>query len=54
MSIAFIDDTRIAVGPNSRVALSTFRYDRTRQTGTFVTSVERGSLGVVSQNVTIQ
>jgi hypothetical protein len=51
MGITFVDGTRFAVGPNSRVALSSFRYDRTRQTGDFVTSVERGSLGVVSGRI---
>jgi len=48
MGITFIDGTRMALGPNSRVTLTTFQYDRTRQTGSFVTSVDRGSLGVVS------
>ena len=51
VGIAFIDDTRFAVGPNSRVTLSEFGYDRTRQTGTFVTRVDRGSLGVVSGRI---
>lgn len=48
MGIAFIDGTRFALGPNSRVTLTTFQYDRARQTGSFLTSVDRGSLGVVS------
>lgn len=51
MGIAFVDDTRIAVGPNSQVALTSFQYDRTRQTGSFVTSVNRGTLGVVSGRI---
>lgn len=51
MGIAFIDDTRFAVGPNSRVAVSEFAYNRTRQTGSFVTQVDRGSLGVVSGRI---
>lgn len=51
MGITFVDGTRFAVGPNSRVALSTFQYDRTRQTGSFVTSVDRGTLGVVSGRI---
>ncbi|MET0179729.1 MAG: FecR domain-containing protein [Novosphingobium sp.] len=51
MGIAFIDDTRFAVGPNSRVALSEFDYNRTKQTGSFVTRVDRGSLGVVSGRI---
>jgi hypothetical protein len=51
MGITFVDGTRFAVGPNSRVALTSFQYDRTRQTGSFVTSVDRGSLGVVSGQI---
>lgn len=51
VGIAFIDDTRFALGPSSRVRLTEFGYDRTRQTGTFVTQVDRGSLGVVSGRI---
>ena len=51
VGIAFIDDTRFAVGPNSRVAMAKFEYDRARQTGTSLTRVDRGSLGVVSGRI---
>jgi hypothetical protein len=51
VGIAFLDNTRMALGPNSRVTVTEFAYDRSRQTGSFVTSVERGSLGVVSGNI---
>ena len=51
ISLTFIDDTRFSVGPNSRVSVSSFDYDRTRQTGTFLTEVNRGSLGVVSGQI---
>jgi len=51
MGVTFVDGTRFAVGPNSRVTLTTFQFDRTRQTGAFVTSVDRGSLGVVSGRI---
>ena len=51
MSLSFIDNTRFAVGPNSRVSVSEFQYDRTRQKGTFVTQVDRGSLAVVSGRI---
>jgi Uncharacterized protein conserved in bacteria len=51
LGIAFVDDTRFAVGPNSKIKLSRFGYDRTRQTGEFVTEVDRGSLGVVSGKI---
>ncbi|WP_246152614.1 FecR family protein [Sphingomonas montanisoli] len=51
IALTFIDDTRFAVGPNSRVALSQFAYDRTRQTGSFLTDVNRGSVAVVSGQI---
>jgi len=51
MSLSFIDNSRFAVGPNSRVSISEFAYDRTRQRGTFLTRVDRGSLAIVSGRI---
>ena len=51
ISLTFIDNTRFAIGPNSRVSVSEFQYDRTRQKGSFVTKVDRGSLAVVSGRI---
>jgi len=51
MSLSFIDNTRFAVGPNSQVAVTDFQYDRTRQKGSFVTQIDRGSLAVVSGRI---
>jgi hypothetical protein len=51
IALTFIDNTRFAVGPNSRIAVSKFEYDRTRQTGSFVTQVDRGSLAIVSGKI---
>ena len=51
MSATFIDNTRFAVGPNSNVSVSEFQYDRTRQKGTMLTQVDRGSLAVVSGKI---
>ena len=51
VGIAFLDNTRMALGPATRITLNEFAYDRARQTGSFVTSVNRGSLGVVSGNI---
>ena len=48
MGITFVDNTRFSVGYNSRVILKDFHFDPTRRTGSFVTSVNRGTLGVVS------
>lgn len=49
--IAFLDDTRFAVGPGSRIVMKEFLYNRPRQSGTFLTEVKRGSLGVVSGKI---
>jgi len=51
ISLSFIDNTRFSVGPNSRVSVSEFAYDRTRQQGTFLTQVDRGSLAIVSGHI---
>jgi hypothetical protein len=51
ISATFVDNTRFAVGPNSNIAVSEFQYDRTRQKGTMVTQVDRGSLAVVSGKI---
>lgn len=51
MSLTFIDDTRFSVGPNSRVSVDEFDYNRTTQAGSFVTKVNRGSLAVVSGQI---
>jgi hypothetical protein len=51
VGIAFQDDTRMALGPNSRVRLTQFVYDRARQKGAFVTQVDRGSIGVISGRI---
>lgn len=51
ISLTFIDDTRFSVGPDSRIGLSEFEYDRTSQRGSFVTQVERGTIAVVSGRI---
>ena len=51
ISLTFIDNTRFAIGPNSRIELSKFEYDRTSQKGSFITQVERGSLAAVSGRI---
>lgn len=51
MSLTFIDDTRFAVGPNSRISVDEFDYNRTTQAGSFVTRVNRGSLAVISGQI---
>jgi hypothetical protein len=51
ISLTFIDDTRFSVGPDSRIALTKFDYDRTTEKGSFIAKVERGSIAVVSGRI---
>lgn len=51
IAVTFADNTRFSVGPNSRIAVDTFDFDRTTRSGAFETRVEKGSLGVVSGQI---
>lgn len=51
IGITFVDNSRFAVGPNSRVALSQFEFDDTTHKGKSLTTVDRGTLGVVSGQI---
>jgi len=52
ISIAFVDNTRFSVAPKSRISLSQFKFDETTHQGSrFDTTVERGSLAVVSGQI---
>jgi len=52
ISLTFVDNTRFAVGPDSRIALSKFEYDPTTQKGSFVAKVEHGTIAVVTGRIT--
>lgn len=51
IGITFIDNSRFAVGPNSRVALSQFEFDDTTHKGESLTTVDRGALAIVSGQI---
>lgn len=51
MSLTFVDNTRFAVGPDSRIDLKKFEYNPTTQKGSFIAKVERGSIAVVSGRI---
>ncbi|HEX8442980.1 MAG TPA: FecR domain-containing protein [Allosphingosinicella sp.] len=51
MALTFIDNTRFALGPNSRVSVNEYLFDRRTQRGQFLTQVNRGSLAVVSGQI---
>ena len=51
VGITFLDNTRMAVAPSSRVIISRYRYDRARESGESLMRVERGAVGVDSGNL---
>ena len=51
VGITFIDNSRFAVGPNSSIALSAFEFNDTTHAGKSLTTVNRGSLAVVSGQI---
>lgn len=51
IGITFIDNSRFAVGPNARVALSEFEFNDTTHKGASLTEVDRGSLAIVSGQI---
>jgi len=51
IGVTFIDNSRFAVGPNTRVSLSEFEFDDTTHKGKSLTQVDRGSLAIVSGQI---
>jgi hypothetical protein len=51
IGITFIDNSRFALGPNSRISLSQFEFDDTTHKGRSLTTVDRGSLAIVSGQI---
>jgi outer membrane protein OmpA-like peptidoglycan-associated protein len=51
IGVTFIDNSRFAVGPNSRVALTEFDFNDTTHKGKSLTTVDRGSLAIVSGQI---
>jgi len=51
IGVTFIDNSRFAIGPNARVALSEFEFDDTTHKGKSLTTVDRGTLAVVSGQI---
>ena len=49
--ITFIDNSRFAVGPNTRIELRQFRFNPTTHEGEFVTDMPRGTLTVISGDI---
>lgn len=48
MSVTFVDNSRVALGPGTQLALTRFDYDRRSQSGRFDATLRRGSVSVVA------
>ncbi|MDQ2696599.1 MAG: FecR domain-containing protein [Pseudomonadota bacterium] len=48
VGITFIDNSRFAAGPGSRLELARFRFDLTTHEGEFLTRLRQGTLSIVS------
>ena len=51
VGITFIDNSRISIGPNSHLLLEKFEFNPTTQEGEFLTTLERGTLAVISGHI---
>jgi hypothetical protein len=54
VGMVMIDDSLLSMGPNSVLSLDRLDYDATTQRGRFDTSLQKGSLGVVSGRIAKQ
>jgi hypothetical protein len=54
VGITFIDGSRFAAGPNTRLALKRFRFNPTTQDGEFSAEMKQGTLTVVSGHIAKQ
>jgi hypothetical protein len=51
VGISFIDNSRFAVGPNTTIALSEFEFNDKTHVGNSLTTVNRGTLAIVSGQI---
>jgi len=51
VGITFIDNSRLSLGPNSHLLLEQFDFNPTTQEGAFLTTLERGTLAVISGHI---
>lgn len=51
VGMTFIDNTRLSAGPNSNVELTRFKFNSTTHDGAFQTSVNKGTLAIISGQI---
>ena len=49
--VTFIDNSRLSLGPNSRIEIQQFRFDPTTNNGAFLADMQRGTLAIVSGQI---
>jgi hypothetical protein len=52
VGITFVDNTVFSTGPNSRLSLDEFRFDSNNFQGSMLANMQRGTLAVVSGDIT--
>ena len=52
IGITFIDNSRFSAGPNTRIELKQFSFNPTTHDGEFITDMNRGTLTVISGQIT--
>lgn len=48
LGMTFVDNTRLAAGPGSRITIRTFDYDDTTQRGRFLADIAKGQVAIIS------
>ena len=48
VGMTFIDNSRFSAGPNTRIELKQFRFNPTTHDGEFTTTLNRGTLAIIS------
>ena len=48
VGMTFLDDSRLAAGPNSTLVIDRYAFDRTTHAGTMDATLKRGTLAIVS------
>ena len=51
LGITFVDNSRFAVGPSTNLALSQFEFNDTTHRGRFLTTVNKGTVAIVSGQI---
>jgi len=52
--VSFLDNSMLSTGPNSRLAIDRFAFDKTTHAGSFETSLSQGTLAAISGKIAKQ